>query len=132
MPEATVAALIINDKNEVLLTRRTHPPFEKCLCLPGGHIDAFEDADHAVIREVKEETGLDFVDAEFFFLNEEIYPEQKIHNIAICYAGEGKGTLKINEESSEYGWSPLLEAAKMTLAFGHEKSIQFFIDQYEV
>jgi mutator protein MutT len=131
MPEATVAAVILNEKNEILLTRRTHNPFEGFFCLPGGHIDAFEEADVAVVREVKEETDLDFVDVEFFHLNEEIYPDKKIHNIALCYVGEGKGTLKINEESSESIWVDMQKASEMELAFGHEKVIEFFIEQYE-
>ena len=129
MPETTVAALIINDADEILLTKRTHPPFENCFCLPGGHIDAYEEAYRAIVREVREETSLNFVDAEFFFLNEEIYPDKNIHNIAICYVGEGRGDLKINEESSEYGWYPIQDAAKMTLAFGHEKVIKYFLAQ---
>ena len=129
MPETTVAALILNDKDEVLLIKRTCPPFDGCLCLPGGHIDGYEEVYHAVIREVREETNLDFTDARFFFLNEEIYPERKIHNVAICYVGEGKGTLKINKESSAYGWYYIPDAAKMALAFGHEKVIRAFIMQ---
>jgi 8-oxo-dGTP diphosphatase len=72
--KTTVAAIITRkskDGLQVLLTRRGYPPYKDQWCLPGGHIDEYETAQHAIIREVKEEVGLDF-EARFFTYFDEI------------------------------------------------------------
>lgn len=53
----TVGAIIVSpDRTKVLLIN--HPIYGKWLC-PGGHIELDEDPDQALIREIKEETGLE-------------------------------------------------------------------------
>ncbi len=77
MPEATVAAIVTNKENgvtKVLLTRRNVEPFSGQWCLPGGHIHRRESVEDAIIREVKEETSLDF-SPHFFGYFDEIIPE---------------------------------------------------------
>ncbi len=54
-----VIALIENDKQEFLCTFRKFDPAKGKLDLPGGFIDIGETAEHAVIREVKEELNID-------------------------------------------------------------------------
>lgn len=53
-PSAT--AVIFNGNGEVLLQRRAD---DGTWGIPGGHIEIGESAAQAVVREVKEETGLD-------------------------------------------------------------------------
>ncbi len=52
----TASALIQNDEGKVLLVY--HKKLDVWL-YPGGHIEANETPDEALVREVKEETGLD-------------------------------------------------------------------------
>ena len=56
-----VAAFIINDKKQVLLQKRSankrFNPNKWALC--AGHVDAYENLEDAILREVKEEVGLD-------------------------------------------------------------------------
>lgn len=56
---AAVAAIIVNEENEILLTRRAIEPNKGMLDLPGGFVDPMESAESALIREVKEELNLD-------------------------------------------------------------------------
>ena len=122
MPKTTVAAIIKRDesaKSEILLARRNHDPYYGFWCLPGGHIEPNEPALEAVIREVKEETGLDFA-AHFFSYFDEIIPERHIHAVVLVFAGLGTGAVQAQaEEVSETGWFTISQAQALPLAFQH-------------
>jgi len=58
----TAGAIIRNEKGEILIIERaTFPPG---FASPAGHIDEGETPEEALVREVKEETGLDVVSFE--------------------------------------------------------------------
>jgi len=57
-PVASVAGVVI-DTGRVLLVQRRYEPLAGCWTLPGGAIELGEPAALAVVREVREETGLD-------------------------------------------------------------------------
>jgi 8-oxo-dGTP pyrophosphatase MutT (NUDIX family) len=142
MPTATVAALIYRKpdgkpgilghlkETEVFLTRRKYPPFKNMFCLPGGHINKDESSDDAIAREVREETGFNFKGS-FCWKNDEIYPDMNVHNIVLVYVGTAEGEFVPNDEVLETKWVPLEEAAKMALAFGHEKIILQQINHWQ-
>lgn len=56
--ELTTAAIVF-DRDKILLIKRTKEPWSGLWHFPGGHVDEDEIPQDAVIRELKEETGLD-------------------------------------------------------------------------
>ena len=57
-PLPAVAALVLNQKNQLLLVKRSVEPAKDMWCLPGGFIEIGESIEEAVLRELEEETGL--------------------------------------------------------------------------
>ena len=124
MPETTVAAIVTTGDSgapRILLTRRNVEPFRGQWCLPGGHIDQDEPVRDAVIREVREETGLE-LDAQFFKYFDEIIPVDRIHYVVMMFEGQGVGTLSRQEdEVIEAEWFSLDAARSLPLAFTHNE-----------
>jgi 8-oxo-dGTP diphosphatase len=131
MPKATVAAIVTAVENgtvKILLTCRSIDPFNGKWCLPGGHIDQYEPAGEAIIREVSEETGLDFK-AQFFAYFDEIIPEYNIHAVVIVFTGNASGELITSEnEVSDIKWFTIDEARAMPLAFTHNEILDTYVD----
>jgi 8-oxo-dGTP diphosphatase len=134
IPKATAGAIIyrnVNASYEILLTKRDVNPFKDYWCLPGGHIDQYEPAEDAIIREVKEETDLDFSPLFLCYLDE-IFPEMKLHNVVMMFYGQAAGIPKANPgEVSGIGWFSLEEAMKMDLAFCHNQALEIFLDKLD-
>ena len=57
-PSLAVDAVVVRGE-EVLLIRRGKQPWEGMLAFPEGFVDEGEDPEVAVVRELKEECGLD-------------------------------------------------------------------------
>ena len=124
-PISTVVAVLVKDK-KVLLVKRGHVPFRGFWALPGGHIDAYEKAEKAVAREVKEETGLRFSPS-FFGWYDEVFPKLKWHAVVHVFTGAFSGGLKCRErEILDIGWFSKAEVRKMKLAFVHRKVLEDF------
>jgi len=83
----------------------------------------------AVIREVKEETGLDF-DPQLYSCFDEIIPEHDIHTIAIIFDGTTNGTITTQvDEVADIGWYSLREIQEMAFAFRHKDIIESYVHQ---
>lgn len=78
---SAVCALILNEKGQLLVTRRKHNPSEGMLDLPGGFVDLNESAEHALIRELKEELNLD-IQIDKFLAS---FPNQYLFNEIIYF-----------------------------------------------
>jgi len=129
LAKATVGAIITrkeNGKLKILLTKRNVEPFRHKWCIPGGHVEPFEDAVTAVIREVKEETNLDF-NPTFLAYMDEIFEDRQIHNVVLLFYGEASNLLKPGpDEVTEASWYTLDEAKQMDLAFYHNKALELY------
>jgi nucleoside triphosphatase len=116
-PEPTVGAFIFNASGELLLLK-SHKWPDKYV-VPGGHVELGERIEDAVIRETKEETGLDVFDVEFITFQQFIYDPsfwKPRHFIFFDYACRTTSTdVQLNEEAESYSWVRLEEAVKLPL-----------------
>ncbi|MBN1158937.1 MAG: NUDIX hydrolase [Bacteroidales bacterium] len=125
-----IIARMKHKKVEVLLTRRNVEPFKHMWCIPGGHIEPYENAVTAVIREIKEETNLDFRPVFLTYLDE-IFEDLQIHNVVLLFYGETSNQLRPSpDEVSEAAWFTMEEALKMNLAFNHQQALEFFHERF--
>jgi len=81
---------------------------------PGGGIKYGETAKKAVIREIKEETGLRIRPTKLITVHEMIVPQNRVHRIIFFYKAKAiGGKLKTTNETSEWKWLTLKEIAKI-------------------
>ncbi len=116
-PHPTVGALIFNPEGKMLLVR-THKFHDKYV-VPGGHIEVGEKMTDALIREAKEETGLDIYDLEFIFFQEFIQDKsfwKNMHFIFFDFACKTNSSdVILNDEAESYIWVTLEEALDLPI-----------------
>ena len=86
-PEPTVGGLIFGPDGRLLLVK-SHK-FRGVWTIPGGHIELGERMEEALVREVKEETGLDVYGLQFLLHQEFVYDDvfwKKKHYIFFDFA----------------------------------------------
>ncbi|MEG1586166.1 MAG: NUDIX domain-containing protein [Bacteroidales bacterium] len=112
-PRGATVALILNEHCELLVARRAKEPAKGTLDLPGGFIDSFETAEEAVVREVKEETGLRVEGVNYLFSLPNIYPYSgmDIHTIDLFFECKvaDSANLKAMDDVAELYWIPLVD-----------------------
>jgi len=94
----SVAAIITNDRNEILLLNHVLRPFSGW-GIPGGFIEAGEQPDAAVRREIREETGLELTNLEMM----RVRTIKRHVEILFRAAATGKGEVK-SREINALGW----------------------------
>ena len=114
-PRASTAAFILNDKGELLVARRGKEPAKGTLDLPGGFVDNDENAEQGMVREIKEETGLDIdpdtVEYQFSIPNVYHYSGMDIHTLDLYFLCHitGEAEVKADDDAAELQWVPLRE-----------------------
>lgn len=110
-PSAATVAVIINNKNELLVCRRAKDPAKGTLDLPGGFCDMYETAEEGVAREVAEETGAKVTSAHFLFSlpNTYLYSGFLVHTIDSFFRCELEDYTHIqaHDDAAECLWIPL-------------------------
>ena len=109
---ATVA-LIVNEKDELLVVRRKNEPGKDMLDMPGGFVDMDETGEEAMAREVKEETGLEATEViyQFSYPNTYLYSGFLVHTLDMFFKVKVKDLSHIEamDDAAAYYWIPFSE-----------------------
>lgn len=112
-PRGATVAIIINEKDELLVGTRVNEPAKGTYDLVGGFMDLYETGEEAMCREIKEESGLEVEPSQlrFLFTKPNQYPYSKItcHTIDLFFECKINGNEQIKSMDDIEGlqWIPL-------------------------
>ena len=124
--ELTVSCLIRNNGNILLLNRKD--PDWNGYTLPGGHVEPGESLIHAVIREMKEETGLDIQSPKLCGIKWWEAGHGRRYIILLFKADRYTGTLHDSNEGKVF-WAELDALRSMRLAPSFDKMLDVFTNE---
>lgn len=118
-PIVGVGAVIICN-GEILIEKRKSEPGRGKWSIPGGLVELGENITETVVREVKEETGLDVEKPELIDIVDDIIRDEngeiKYHFVIVDYFVKVKGgNVKASSDAEELRWVPLDEVEKYNL-----------------
>lgn len=131
-PSSATVALILNEKNELLVCRRAKDPAKGTLDLPGGFIDIGETGEEGVAREVLEETGLEVQEAAYQFTlpNIYVYSGFPVHTLDMFYLCKVKDTRHISamDDAADAFFMPIAEINPEDFGLGSiRKGLRIFL-----
>ncbi len=112
-PSAATVAVIVNERNELLVCRRGKEPAKGTLDLCGGFSDCRETSEEGIIREVKEETGLDVTETQYLFSqpNTYLYSGFLVHTVDLFFRCRVNNLSQAHamDDAAELYWIPIDE-----------------------
>jgi 8-oxo-dGTP diphosphatase len=121
-PALAVDAVWIQ-RGRVLLVRRRRPPFRGSWALPGGFVEYRETVEEAVVRELREETGLIARPGKLVgvYSGPDRDPRHPTTSVVFFMRGRG-GRPTGGDDASDARWTPLHEVGR--LAFDHAQILR--------
>ncbi len=119
------ADIIIRVSNGVVLIKRKNPPHG--WALPGGFIDYGESAEHAAVREAREETSLDVSNLKLFGVYSAPDRDPRHHTLTVVFTAESTETPKAGDDAAEIGVFSR-ESLPTPIAFDHAKILQDYFE----
>jgi len=118
----SAAAIVLNEKNEILLIKGPRRGWE----MPGGQVEEGEALKDAVVRETREESGIDIEVLKFCGIFQNV--NESICNTLFLGKPIG-GKLTTSPESLEVGFFPLEEALEMVTWNNFRQRIEYCLDE---
>lgn len=111
--------------NKVLLVKRAREPYKNTWMFPAGFISYGEHPEDTVIREMKEETGLDAKILRLLSVEQVDDDPRSMGHFGFFYQVKVKGKFKLvdKEENGEVGWFDLHKLPKIGW-HGHIKMLK--------
>lgn len=133
-PSSATVAFIVNSRDELLVCRRAKEPAKGTLDLPGGFVNLYETGEEGVIREVKEETGLQVVRTRYLFSlpNLYVYSGFTVHTLDMFFCCEVEDTLhyKAMDDAAALFFVPLKDIRPEEFGLGSiRRGLQLFLDK---
>jgi len=127
-PVPAVRLIVTDPDGRVLILRRQHSGSGNGQwCLPGGKVDYGVTVEQAVRDELKEETGLDCLEATFLFYQDSLPLDPgTMHCINLYFRCRTAGDLVLNEESSEFAWIGPEQLGAFALVFRNDEGLERF------
>lgn len=123
----TATAIIPFPDDKILLIKRNTRPFVGYWALPGGRMDPDETIEETIVREVKEETGLDVIviSKSGEYVEKGFKDEVDYEYYPTCYVVKPvDGELKKQDSEIQEIELFSLDALPTPLAFEHDKMIK--------
>jgi len=113
----------------MVLIERKNPPHG--MALPGGFVDIGESCEHALVREMKEETSLDVEIVRLHGVYSDPQRDPRFHTVSAVYVCKAYGEPKAADDAKKCFVYPLDEIPMEKLVFDHAKIISDFKERRE-
>ena len=123
---APTADVIIHDPEQgIVLVKRGRPPFG--MAIPGGFVEEGESVEHAAVREMKEETGLDVILDGIIGVYSAPDRDPRRHTMTVAFAGHTEHPEKLlaGDDAAGASFYPL-DNLPEPLCFDHARIIGDF------
>jgi 8-oxo-dGTP diphosphatase len=117
-PIRCVGAIVTDSDGRLLLIRRGHEPEAGRWSLPGGRVQPGESDEQAVVREVREETGLVVTPGRLVGTVQRPGPAGVVYDIYDYAAAVGGGRLGAGDDAADVRWIGRGELDGLTLTTG--------------
>lgn len=130
-PASCNGAFLKNSKGELLLVERRVDPGKGLWDVPGGFVDLEENAEESMMRELKEETGLQVKDLRYVGSHDDTYTfgGTEFPILVLLFEGEiGDQEVKVSDDVSGYKFFKTNEVPVDRIAFeGLKISLQKYL-----
>ncbi len=123
---------IINVQDEngkfigIVLIERKYPPIG--LALPGGFVEVGETVERAVIREMKEETGLDVIILRQFHVYSDPARDPRRHTVSVVFECVARGEPKGSDDAKVAKVYPYDKIPFDKLVFDHAEILKDYLE----
>ena len=111
--------------------KRRNPPNEGRWAIPGGLVELGEEVQGAAVREIMEETGLTVRIEGLLDVQTDLHTDEgsriEYHYVLVDYlARPVSGRLRLNSESSDFGWFTRGQLGGLAMSKGTRKVLNLF------
>lgn len=121
---------LIYDEDKILVQEKKNTGIEGGLLFPGGHVESSESLLNSVIREMKEETGLDIVNPQPCGFKDWILDDGTRYLVLLYKTNQFSGDLKASDEGRVF-WLDRKDIPNAKLIWNMRELLEIFEgDQY--